>query len=116
MIEKVKKYLDPTSPPDDGWSWQDLIENHVIEYIDVAESESPKIATYFSDVAEQIQHSYDRQLKIAQLAQNPQLHTTLPFTHCEIHPTTMLGVLASLISFPDHSQAPRNTYQSGNQF
>jgi hypothetical protein len=34
------------------------------------------------------------------------------FTHCEIHPSTIFGVVASCIPFPDHNQAPRNTYQS----
>ena len=33
-------------------------------------------------------------------------------THCEIHPSLILGVLASCIPFPHHNQAPRNTYQS----
>jgi DNA-directed RNA polymerase II subunit RPB2 len=34
------------------------------------------------------------------------------YTHMEIHPATCLGTMASLIPFPDHNQAPRNTYQS----
>lgn len=34
------------------------------------------------------------------------------YTHCEIHPSLILGVMASLIPFPDHNQSPRNTYQS----
>ncbi|GME84948.1 unnamed protein product [Ambrosiozyma monospora] len=34
------------------------------------------------------------------------------FTHCEIHPSMILGVAASIIPFPDHNQSPRNTYQS----
>jgi DNA-directed RNA polymerase II subunit RPB2 len=33
------------------------------------------------------------------------------YTHCEIHPSTIFGVLASCVPFPDHNQAPRNTYQ-----
>jgi DNA-directed RNA polymerase II subunit RPB2 len=33
------------------------------------------------------------------------------YTHCEIHPSTIFGVLASCTPFPDHNQAPRNTYQ-----
>uniref|UniRef100_A0A6C0HUB1 DNA-directed RNA polymerase n=1 Tax=viral metagenome TaxID=1070528 RepID=A0A6C0HUB1_9ZZZZ len=33
------------------------------------------------------------------------------YTHCEIHPSTIFGVLASCIPFPDHNQSPRNTYQ-----
>ena len=34
------------------------------------------------------------------------------YTHCEIHPYLILGVIASTIPFPDHNQSPRNTYQS----
>ena len=34
------------------------------------------------------------------------------YTHFEIRPSAMLGVCASLIPFPDHSQSPRNTYQA----
>jgi DNA-directed RNA polymerase beta subunit len=33
------------------------------------------------------------------------------YTHAEIHPSTIFGVLASCTPFPDHNQAPRNTYQ-----
>ena len=34
------------------------------------------------------------------------------YTHCEIHPSMILGVCASIIPFPDHNQSPRNCYQS----
>ena len=34
------------------------------------------------------------------------------FTHCEIHPALILGVLGSVVPFSDHNQSPRNTYQS----
>ena len=33
------------------------------------------------------------------------------YTHCEIHPSTIFGVLASCIPFPELNQSPRNTYQ-----
>lgn len=33
------------------------------------------------------------------------------YTHCEIHPITMLGVNCGLIPLPDHNQAPRNLFQ-----
>ena len=34
------------------------------------------------------------------------------YTHSELHPSMILGALASCIPFPHHNQAPRNTYQS----
>ena len=33
------------------------------------------------------------------------------YTHCEIHPSMMLGVLGVNIPFANHNQAPRNAYQ-----
>uniref|UniRef100_A0A6C0HTD3 DNA-directed RNA polymerase n=1 Tax=viral metagenome TaxID=1070528 RepID=A0A6C0HTD3_9ZZZZ len=39
------------------------------------------------------------------------LELNMKHTHCEIHPTTIFGVLASCIPFPEHNQSPRNTYQ-----
>jgi DNA-directed RNA polymerase II subunit RPB2 len=33
------------------------------------------------------------------------------YTHCEIHPSTMFGILASCIPFPENNQSPRNCYQ-----
>ena len=33
-------------------------------------------------------------------------------TYVEIHPSMMLSVCSSIIPFPDHTQSPRNTYQS----
>ena len=35
----------------------------------------------------------------------------LKYTHCEIHSSTMFGILASCIPFPEHNQSPRNCYQ-----
>ena len=33
------------------------------------------------------------------------------YTHCEIHPSTIFGILASCIPFPEHNQSPRVVYQ-----
>lgn len=38
--------------------------------------------------------------------------SVIQYTHCEIHPSMILGICASIIPFPDHNQSPRNTYQS----
>jgi DNA-directed RNA polymerase II subunit RPB2 len=77
--------------------WDDLLtcaklDNAVIEYIDPEEQSWSLIATKPRDIA-------DPQNKLAR------------FTHCEIHPSTMFGVLASCIPFPEHNQSPRNCYQ-----
>lgn len=35
------------------------------------------------------------------------------FTHCEIHPSLMLGMMASTIPFAEHNQLPRNLFGIG---
>jgi DNA-directed RNA polymerase II subunit RPB2 len=69
----------------------------VIEYIDPDEQA-------FSMIAMRPHHLYRNETD-----------TTSPYkyrySHCEIHPSTIFGVLASCIPFPEHNQAPRNTYQ-----
>lgn len=34
------------------------------------------------------------------------------YTHCEIHPSMLFGVCGSVIPFPNHNQATKNTLQS----
>ena len=79
-------------------SWNDLLTNcklekSVIEYIDPDEQN-------YAMIAMKAKKSY------------VQKDTGMAYTHCEIHPSTIFGVLASCIPFPEHNQAPRNTYQS----
>ncbi|KAH9419431.1 DNA-directed RNA polymerase II subunit RPB2 [Dermatophagoides pteronyssinus] len=74
-----------------SFSWHDL---GVVEYIDTLEEETVMIAMTPDDLQE---------------SENPYCST---YTHCEIHPSMILGVCASIIPFPDHNQSPRNTYQS----
>jgi len=79
-------------------SWNDLLTNcripeSVIEYIDPEEQNRSMIAMKSKNA-----YLQDLGMKIN-------------YTHCEIHPSTIFGVLASCIPFPEHNQAPRNTYQ-----
>lgn len=67
----------------------------VIEFIDVQEENNCMIAMT-KDI----------------LAQNGHTGINYTYTHAEIHPSFLQGVLASIIPFSDHNQAPRNTYQS----
>ena len=78
-------------------AWNDLLTNckldtSVIEYIDPDEQNFAMIALKTKD-------SYVLN------------DTKIEYTHCEIHPSTIFGVLASCIPYPEHNQAPRNTYQ-----
>jgi DNA-directed RNA polymerase beta subunit len=84
-------------------TWDDLvtdcrIENAVIEYIDPEEQNFSMIAMKRTD------------LKNASNP-TPTSQFTYNYTHCEIHPSTIFGILASCIPFPEHNQSPRNTYQ-----
>jgi len=76
-------------------SWNDLLTScklpeAVIEYIDPDEQ---------------------NRAMIAMKGKGNEKKMKLNYTHCEIHPSTIFGVLASCTPFPDHNQAPRNTYQ-----
>ena len=78
-------------------AWTDLIlesklDKSVIEYIDPAEQASSMIAMRPNDLLSSGRLKYR-------------------YTHCEIHPSTILGLLASCIPFPEHNQSPRITYQ-----
>ncbi|KAI3840599.1 hypothetical protein MKX03_004611 [Papaver bracteatum] len=84
------------SPEEIGW--HDLIEKGYIEYVDTEEEETTMISMTIDDLVS------------ARL--NPREAYSNTYTHCEIHPSLILGVCASIIPFPDHNQSPRNTYQS----
>ena len=79
-------------------TWNDLLnacklDESVIEYIDPEEQNYAMIA-----MKSKKGYLQDDNVKIN-------------YTHCEIHPSTIFGVLASCAPYPDHNQAPRNTYQ-----
>ncbi len=70
------------------WVWTDLIRDRVIEYVDAEEEENLLIA----------------------IDENK---TNRDTTHMEIVPSTMLGICASLIPFPEHNRSDRNVYEAG---
>ena len=80
-------------------TWDDLltdtkIDEAVLEYIDPEEQNFSMIS-----------------MKPADLANKADTNYIYKYTHCEIHPSTIFGILASCIPFPEHNQSPRNTYQ-----
>ena len=85
-------------PKEEQYTWESLVREGLIEYIDTEEEETTMIAISPSSLRRE--------------REDP-AQTTMPsYTHCEIHPSMILGVCASIIPFPDHNQSPRNTYQS----
>ena len=90
-------FISPNEPYDeknnDDESYLD--EEGFIEYMDCDEINTAMIATFPSDLDEGIKG------------------TALPpcYTHCEIHPSLMNGILGANIPFSDHNQSPRNCYQ-----
>lgn len=77
------------------FTFNDLVANGVVEFMDTDEIDKAMVSMFPSDLA--------RGMK----------GTSLPplYTHCEIHPSLMCGVLAANIPFMNHNQSPRNCYQ-----
>ena len=71
----------------DGYKWNKLVKKNFIEYIDNSEIENYVIAMT-PDVINKWKNDY-----------------------CEIHPSMLHGVMASIIPFPDHSPSARNCFQ-----
>lgn len=117
------EYSDYDAYDDESeYGWSSLVNEGVIEYVDAEEEETIMIAMTPEDLEASkstLSESEQKSLQMQEQELDPakrikptyvgSLHT---FTHCEIHPSMILGVAASIIPFPDHNQSPRNTYQS----
>lgn len=82
---------------DNDYTFQSLVSNGIVEYVDCYEEETTMICMDTETLRKQREDSADQ---------------IVSYTHCEIHPSMILGVCGSLIPFPDHNQSPRNTYQA----
>jgi len=81
------------------YTWDDLLtnvraSNAAIEYVDPDEQQNIMIA-----------------MRPTELGKPNTSGMVYRYTHCEIHPSTIFGILGSCIPFPEHNQSPRNTYQ-----
>ena len=77
----------------DGISFQTLLFQGIVEYLDADEEDAAMIAMNIN----QFKNSTSPNI----------------YTHCEIHPAMILGASASLIPFPDRNPSIRNIYQTG---
>ena len=93
-----EEQISQMSPDKTDWTWDQVIEEGLCEYIDVEEEETIMIAMEFKDLKQ-----------ASDVANSAEQYR---YTHCEMHPAVILGVCASIIPFPDHNQSPRNCYQS----
>jgi len=73
---------------DEEWGFLDLMRNGIVEFIDAEEEENTLIAMYPPEIGPNT-------------------------THLEIVPSTILGISAALIPFPERNQSPRNVYMAG---
>jgi hypothetical protein len=80
--------LDKKAVYADGEVWKGMVKKGYIQYIDASEIENSVIAMTPDYL--KVQHN----------------------DFMEIHPVVMLGIMASIIPFADHSQSPRNIYSS----
>jgi DNA-directed RNA polymerase II subunit RPB2 len=98
-VRPLLRVTDDNRVPLSLWSassWIQLVLSGAVEYLDTEETNHSLIAMRTSDLAKGNKGSLHR----------------LRYTHLEIDPALMLGVVAGCIPFSDHNQAPRNTYQS----
>ena len=73
-----------------------VLENGVMEYIDPEEQSFSLISVNHDELSGYKNKDSDK---------------ILHYTHCEIHSSTIFGILGSCIPFPEHNQSPRNCYQ-----
>ena len=75
---------------------RDLLQQGIVEYVDCNEENNTLIAVTERDLV---------------TARKKAIPGKMKYTHLEIDPLTILGVVAGLVPFPHHNQSPRNTYQ-----
>ncbi|KAL4917115.1 hypothetical protein BDW62DRAFT_211468 [Aspergillus aurantiobrunneus] len=115
------KELPPDMDPEDRreryFGWDGLVKSGVVEYVDAEEEETIMIVMTPEDleISKQLQAGYalpEEEHDINKRVRSILSQRAHTWTHCEIHPSMILGVCASIIPFPDHNQSPRNTYQA----
>ena len=95
---------------DNGWKWENLVKEGLIELLDAEEEEQVMICMTPEDLETSRLNQGETEAVLApedfdpaaRLKAKTHAHS---WTHCEIHPSMILGICASIIPFPDHNQA-----------
>ena len=104
-IEKLAEGKD-LNPP---YTWESLIKEGVIELLDAEEEETVMICMTPEDLENSRLQAKGIDTHVDEENADPSARLKAPtnthtWTHCEIHPSMILGVCASIIPFPDHNQ------------
>jgi DNA-directed RNA polymerase II subunit RPB2 len=89
--------------------WPDLLASGIVEYVDTEEEETIMICMTPEDLAESraallgIPPPKKRMVSDVSVRLRS-VNISRHWTHCEIHPSMILGICASIIPFPDHNQ------------
>ncbi|KAJ3085698.1 DNA-directed RNA polymerase III core subunit ret1 [Quaeritorhiza haematococci] len=110
-------------------TFEDLVKEGKVEYLDVNEEGDCNIALYDADIVydpmedrrfaaenkrsrqQQVLGGKSKKADDASAGESSKQSVRLNTTHLEIAPFTVLGAVAGLIPYPHHNQSPRNTYQ-----
>lgn len=100
-------------------SWDSLLAKYptIIEYLDKEEEQNMMLAVFPEDITSACKIMDMPALKnkedIDKINRTNRYDNNVyvRYTHCEIHPCTLMGVVSSNIPFPNHIQAPRGIYQ-----
>lgn len=118
LVEKLGLMDEPS---------QVWLDRGVMEYVSPWEQEWLDIAPEKKNIAERFAYAEELRRNIAEIEARPEAdrdHELLsrwgrelakikPFTHVEISPLSYMSCVSCCIPWPDHNQAPRNTYQFG---
>lgn len=89
-------------------TFNDFLKANIIEYLDIEESYNMMISLNYGYIR---RNNY--LIKTSKKVSNNYYHSgnyhLKTYTHCEIHPLTLLGISANCLLFLDHNQAPKNT-------
>lgn len=100
-------------------SWDEFMAKYpnVIEYVDKEEEMNIMLAVFpqYIDKARTIMTKTpledENEINKINRTNRYDDNVYVKYTHCEIHPCMILGLISSNIPFPDHNQSPRGIFQ-----